>query len=230
MVGFSSFDILQWLPPEAQQAFTRAAQTRKFGNGQIIYTQSDFGDEMYRIVSGSIRLSGIKSDGRELLYLVFEAGDCFGTSSIIDGEPRLQTAEARGNTQLQVIKRSALNKLRTEFPEYNDALLRLVTGHLRLIADYFASSNLDKISDRLLQRILDTASVAGVACDEGIKLSHRLSQSELALMIGASRQSVNKVLHEFQDQGLLTIRYGTLIIRDPEKLRALRRKSWRLRS
>lgn len=229
MSTYSSFDILQWLPTEAQAAFAQAAHIRKFSGGQVVYTQADRGDEMYRIASGSIRLSGFGSDGRQLIYLLFEEGDCFGISSVIDGEPRLQTAEALGDTQLQAVKRSTLNKLREDHPAFNDAIMRLLTGHLRMMADYFASSHLDEMSDRLLQRILDAASVAGVECEEGIRLSHRLSQSELAMMVGASRQSVNRALQNFQNEGLLTLRYGSLIIRDLERVRALRKKSWRLR-
>ena len=57
---------------------------------------------MSRILSGSVRMSALRHDGREALYLIFEPGDCFGTSSLVDGDPRPQTPSARGEVELQV--------------------------------------------------------------------------------------------------------------------------------
>lgn len=92
--GHAPFDLTQWLDEAALAAFNQAAHIRTLSPRALIYQQSDDGDEMFRLVSGSVRLSVLGADGRELLYRIFEPGDCFGTSSLVDGETRPQTAKA----------------------------------------------------------------------------------------------------------------------------------------
>jgi len=223
------FDMLQWLSRETAQAFTSAARLRHVAARGTIYTQADSGDEMYRLVSGSVRLSVMEEDGRDLLYQLFGPGDCFGTSSVVDGEPRPQTAEAFDSVELQVWDRSTINRLRHEFPELNDALLKLLSRHMRLLSDYFAGATLDEVSFRLAQRLVDVAEIFGIENDGGIGLSSRLSQSELASMVGTARQTVNRALQAFQEKGWISIRAGTITVTNLSELRVAALKGAHLR-
>jgi len=218
MLQYSPFDIFQWLPVNVQEAFSTSARQTRFLDGQRIYTQAEPGNEMFRITSGSVRMSALRHDGREALYLIFEPGDCFGTSSLVDGEPRPQTASAQGEVELQVLRRDAFERLRLDHRAFNDALLRLISRHMRLLSDYFVTSTLDELPCRVAKRLLEVSKSFGVSRERGIRLSMRLSQAELALMVGASRQSVSKVLQKFQEDGLIAIEYGTVLILDKDKL------------
>jgi CRP-like cAMP-binding protein len=225
----SPFDLFQWLTPEARCAVADAARTIRLPARGTIYTQSEPGQEMYRIVHGTVRLSVMQKDGRELLYQLFEPGDCFGTSSLVDGEPRPQTAEARDAVTLQVFDRDSMRRLRSAHPSVNDALLRLLSRHMRLLSDYFAGSMFDELACRLAQRLVDTVGSFGIAVEGGLMLSTPLSQSELALMVGTSRQSVNRTLHDFRQAGLIETANGRLMITDLDRLRRMAEQGWRLR-
>ena len=109
------FDMFQWLSDDAGAALAAAATARHIQAGGTIYDQSDEGDEMFRLLSGSVRLSVMGEDGRELLYLLFAPGDCFGTSSVVDGEARPQRAEAFEAVQLQVFSRATIFRLRQDY-------------------------------------------------------------------------------------------------------------------
>jgi len=226
MESKSPFDMSQWLEPSALAAMTAGATIRRIPANGTIYTQDEPGREMFRIVSGSVRLSVMQSDGRQLLYQLFEPGDCFGTSSLIDGERRPQTAEAHSDVVLQVFERSFVERLRAAHPSITEGLLKLLSRHLRLLSDYYAGSAFDEVSCRLAQRLVDVAAAFGV---EGGGLAMPLSQSELALMVGASRQSVNKALRDFRAAGLVSINGGALTILDMAKLKGVGNKGWRLR-
>jgi len=215
------FDMFQWISPEAQAAFAGHGHRKRFAEGQTIYMQGEPGAEMFRVMSGAVRLSVISQEGRELLYLLFEPGDCFGISTVVDGEARPHTAEAQLDVELMSLSRSAFNTLRAEFPEVNDAAMRLIARHMRMLSEYFANSNLEQIELRVAARIVEAARSFGQLAPDGIRLSIHLPQNDLALMVGASRQSVNKVLQQFQDSGVLTIEYGTMIIRDLDRLHQL---------
>jgi CRP/FNR family cyclic AMP-dependent transcriptional regulator len=83
----SRFSLFQWLTEAAREDFLTMAHSRNVPDGHLIYQQGDIGREMYYIVSGEVRLSFLHPDGRELVFLNFQPGDCFGFSSLIDGDP-----------------------------------------------------------------------------------------------------------------------------------------------
>jgi CRP/FNR family transcriptional regulator, cyclic AMP receptor protein len=217
----SPFDLLQWLPERACEAFHAAARGRRFGHGELIYSQGDPGNQMYRLVSGAVRLSVARSDGRELLYLLFQPGDCFGTSSLVDGEMRPQTAEAHEACEVEMLGRVGFDQLRSMHREFDDALIRLATRHMRLLSGLFADAHLEAISARVASRILATARSFGRPTPAGIALSVPLTQSELALMVGGSRQTVNKVLQQFQADGLVNLSGGQIIVLSKDRLRSM---------
>jgi len=223
------YDLTQWLSPETIAAFDRSARTRRFVAGSTIYTQADPGDELFRIVAGVVRISVMGADGRELLHQLFGPGACIGTSSMIDRDPRPQTAQAFEDVELQVISRQSFERLRTDYPDFNGAVLNLLSRHMRLLIDYFAGASLDSVPLRLAQRLVDAADAFGVAQGNGIALPARLSQSELALMVGAARQTANRAIGHFQRAGLLRLEQGAILIEDIPGLRAFAQRGWRLR-
>jgi CRP-like cAMP-binding protein len=217
---FASFDIFQWMSAEAQEAFTLASRRRQFADGNRIYSQSEFGHEMYRIVSGAVRMSVLRRDGREALYLVLEPGDCFGTRSLLDEAPRSHTTSAKGEVELQVLRRESCDRLRAQHPSFTDGLMRVISRHVRLLSEFFASSALDELSCRVAQRLLKTHKVR-VIHGHDIHLTIDLSQSEIASMVGASRQAVNRVLRVFQQQGIIQIERRGLSVLDLKRLQSV---------
>jgi CRP-like cAMP-binding protein len=214
------FDLLQWLSDDARVAFGREARRRRCVSGEAIYVQGDDSGELYRILSGSIRLSVLRADGRELLYRRFEPGDCFGSSSSIDGRPRPHTAEAGAKTELQVIDPVTLRRLRAAHRSIDDALLRLTCLHMRVLSELFANTYLGDLRQRVAGQIVIAARSFGEPAGDGAASALRLTQAELALLVGSSRQSVNQVLRSFREQGLVDIAYGSLVVLDIAELRA----------
>jgi CRP/FNR family transcriptional regulator, cyclic AMP receptor protein len=218
--GHSPFDIFQWLSSEAREAFDQAARRRHFSDNCRIYSQSEPGREMFRILSGSVRMSVLRHDGREALHSVLGAGDCFGICSLFDEAPRHHTTTANGDVELQVLRRDACERLRAEHASFNDGLIRHISGHTRLLSDYFVSSTLDELSCRVALRLLK-AQKRTVIGGNLTRFTVHLSQSELALMVGASRQAVNKVLKAFEDLGLISIEYGCVQVLDVDRLQSV---------
>jgi len=99
-LAIAPFDITQWMTPPVRQAYTAAVSRRRFYAGQIIYVLGDEAGAMYRIVSGSVRVFATRGDGREVVFVRFEPGDAFGESSLIDHEPRPQTAHSPGSATI----------------------------------------------------------------------------------------------------------------------------------
>lgn len=215
----SSFDLLQWMDPQAVQAFKSAVRLRKYSAGQDIYMQGDEGTEMFRLLSGSISFVVNRPDGREMVFTLFQPGDCFGDTSLVDGDIRPQTAEAINDVEVEVLAKADFNRLRQEYRSFDDALLKSVTRQLRLVCEFYEDANMNPLAVRVAGRIASAAAAFGDKSAEGVRLTIPLSQTELAAMAGASRQSVNKVLRIFQAEKLVRVEYGGLLILDLEGIR-----------
>ena len=207
------FDLLVWLPEPARQTFADAVHPRRYSPGQIIYSTGDAANEMFRIVAGMVRLSVLRDDGREMVYGLLHSGDCFGAHDLVRGGCRTHMAEAEDKVEVQVLSRQAFHALRLAHRAFDDALLRLLAGGIELLGTYLAAATFDELPNRLAQRLLDTARP-----DAAKRLAVRVPQTELALMIGVSRQTVNKILRQFETAGVVSLGYGSVIIRDPGAL------------
>jgi len=128
-----TFDLLQWMDEPVRRAFASLAKRRRYAAGQVIYLHSEPGNEMFRLVSGSVCMSVMHGDGRKVIFLLFEPGDCFGESSLIDGAPRPQTAEALTSVEVDVLDLNSFNFLRTQYRSFNEALLRLLARQMRFV-------------------------------------------------------------------------------------------------
>ncbi len=215
------FDMFQWLPKEVVEAFSQRVCRRRYQAGQTIYFLGDSGNEMYRIASGSVRMLASTPDGREVVFLRFNSNDCFGIASLIDGQPRPHTAEAATAVELDVLSKEDYEEIRKTYREFDQASLKLISRMMRYSSGLFKELSLNALEERIASRILQ-----GVERSEAVASTqdHRklaLSQTEIALMVGASRQTVNRVLQKMQDAGIIETEYNSIIVQDIKGLRAL---------
>jgi CRP/FNR family cyclic AMP-dependent transcriptional regulator len=208
------FDMFQWMSEDGRKLYAAAAQVRTVPSGQIITRQGDIASEFLRVLEGAVRLSSLRPDGREVIYMVLGPGDCFGSGSVIDREPIAHTAQARGDVLLQSLSLAAFNQLRATVHEFDDALLRFICRQMRVLSSYVENAALDDLLRRVARRLVEVARPAA-----GGGSAVHLSQAELALMCGGSRQATNRALKQFEDEGLIQLSYGSIILRDLFRLR-----------
>lgn len=213
-VSAATFDMLKWMSPQATAAFHLRVRRRSYAAGKAIYTQDEPGEEMYRIVSGFVRLLIRRSNGKEAVFLVFGPNDCFGVSSLVDGEPRPQTAEAVTLVVTDVLDQRNFASLKAEHPSFDDSLMRLLAQQMRTVSSYYADTNLNRLSARVAARILELAGALTATDRASQHLPLRISQADIAALVGASRQSVNKVLGTLQAQGLIAVQPCDIVVRD----------------
>jgi CRP-like cAMP-binding protein len=207
------FDILNWLDPDARIAFLGASRSRSYRAGQIIYLEGDPGSELFRVKRGAVRLSLTRPDGRQLILLHLDVGDCFGDSSLVDGGPRPQTAQASSDVMLQSLDKGAFERLRCAHSSFNDAIMQLLAAQMRAAAFQYANRTFDNLEIRVISRLLMLSPIETPEDSVGVSVV-RFSQAELAQMVGASRQHVNRVIQHLVALGLVSVSYGAVHIRD----------------
>jgi CRP-like cAMP-binding protein len=210
-----------------------ALRSRKFRRGEVIFHAGDPGDALFLVADGHVKITLPADDGSEPAILTTVGpGGFFGALALLDGAPRSATAVALDAVETSVLRREALDRLVDTEPAVRRALLAALSAEIRrLTAQVEDLHFLDlpgRLARHLLRAISNTSAADGAdglaAFDAGERPTgeHRLAwpytQAELAGMIGGSRQSVNRLLADFVDQGLLRFEGDTLIIPDAERL------------
>jgi CRP/FNR family transcriptional regulator, cyclic AMP receptor protein len=203
------FDLIRSLPEDAQQAFSHACRVRRYSPGQMVYSLGDQAREMFRVLSGEVRLSYLRKDGKELFHTRYKPGDCFGMLSLIDGEPRPQMAESVGDSELQLLPVKEFRRLRETVPSFDNALLLLLSRDIRHLIERVHSARLEHLPSRIARCLVEGASRA-----PGGEWQSNIAQARLAAMVDTSRQTVSKILHRFEARGLIVIKYGAIKIVD----------------
>jgi len=209
-----------WLhdaPPELARELAALAVTRSFGDGELLYAQGDPAMGLIGVLSGMVRQVRIGADGRRALVGLFPSGTWFGEISLFDQGPRPFTAYADGATQILFVPAAQLRQLLDSHPEWYRDFARLLCKKLRLAFDYI-EDGYKPLAVRIAKRLIDLAQGFGDPSPQGLRIKLRISQQELAEMLGASRQSVNKELGAFERREWLMLEAGRIVLRDPVAL------------
>lgn len=174
--------------PAAVDALATAAHTRRLARGQILFVEGEPTDHLYLIVSGRVRVVVTSPNGDVLVLAVLEPGDTLGELSILDGGPRSAGAEAVDAVELAAIPAAAVLTFLRADPDAVLALARDLAATVRRLTGSTADLVFLDLPRRVAKLLLDAAPAPAAVVDL------RMSQSELASRLGATRQSVNRAL------------------------------------
>ncbi|MBI3975399.1 MAG: Crp/Fnr family transcriptional regulator [Armatimonadetes bacterium] len=191
---------------------------RTFRRGTMIFHKDQAGDALHIIESGRVRFFLPAEAGDELTIEVAGPGEVFGELALLDGQPRSASAEALDDTVTQVLGREEFQTYLTASPELAAALIGLLSTRLRHVTDYAESLAFLDVHARVARALLELAGRYGVRGD-GITIDLDLTQTDLATMVGATRERVNRALAAFREQGLVELRGRQIVLRDPDRLR-----------
>ncbi len=213
------------LGPEPLGALAQTLRTRRFRRGEVLFHEGDPGDSLFIVASGAVKVVVPSEDGDEAILATLRRGDFLGELALLDGAPRSASAIALEPTETLALPRDRFHALVAAEPAIRDALLTALAAELRRLTAHVAELHFLDLTGRLAARLARLAEEHGTRdADGSIRLDAPLTQSDVASMIGATRQSVNKLLGEFVDDGLLRMDRETIVIPDLDALlRASRR-------
>lgn len=186
--------------------------------GAAIFRKGDLGQSLVIIVEGQVKISVMASDGREAVLAVLEVGDILGEMAIIENKPRSADATALSPCRLLVLHQRDFIPFLERNPMVAIRLLALLSERLRRTSALLEARMLRHLPERLAKALLDLCEAAGSGCRPGDCLELPLRQKVFASLLGTSRETLNKQLHAWQDDGLIRIRGGSIVIEQPEKL------------
>ncbi len=207
------------LDDESAAALMSTMAQVELSRGQVLFREGDPGDRLYVIAEGKIKLGRTSGDGRENLLAILGPGEMFGELSLFDPGPRNATATAVADTHLIGLGNEDLTTWLTGRPDVARHLLRALARRLRRTNDYLADLVFSDVPGRVAKALLDLSERFGQPTDDGLRVAHDLTQEELAQLVGASRETVNKALADFASRSWLRLEARAVVLLDIERLR-----------
>jgi CRP-like cAMP-binding protein len=204
---------------DAQAASLRASMDSvKISKGGILFKEGDEGEHVYVIVDGKLKLGTSSGDGRENLLSILGPGEMFGELSLFDPGPRTSTATAVTEAKLLSLSHEKLIPWLKGNPEVSLHLLARLAQRLRRTNEAVGDLVFSDVPGRVAKALMDLGARFGKQSDEGLFVHHDLTQEELAQLVGASRETVNKALADFAGRGWLKLDGRAVLITDVERL------------
>lgn len=213
--------LLARLTSEDVRTLAARGRLRRFKQGEVIVREGESGTSFFVILEGNARIVVSSSTGEEATVAHLGPGDCIGEFAVLDGLPRSATALATAATSAICVTREDFRDWLKERPEAALALLEELSLRLRRANQGLADHLFLGLSQRLARRLVGLAGTHGNQAD-GDSLRVRITQAELASMLGVTRESVNKELQAFASRGWLTTARGAITIHDLEALNLFR--------
>jgi CRP/FNR family cyclic AMP-dependent transcriptional regulator len=207
------------LTPEEVGGLLKYAVTKRVAAGGIAFHKGGPGNEMFALISGGVKIVTLSDEGKEVVLAILAPGDVFGELSMIDGRARTATVVAVENSALLVLERSQVIPFLERHPKVAIKMLEGICKRLRMTDELLEDVVFLDLPSRLAKRLLSLAEHYGKNTGQGRRIELKLSQAEIGNMVGTSRESVNKQLRMWGDEGVISMERGHITVLQPNKLK-----------
>jgi CRP-like cAMP-binding protein len=194
---------------------------RRYAKHQFIVREGEPGDTFFVIASGSIAVCRVGPDGRETILSILKEGDFFGEMSMFDSSLRSASIKTLTDVEVGAVRQTDFLALIDRSPQIGKLLVIELSERLRAANALIAATTSQDIRARLASLLLNLAEQFGESVDNGTRITLRLTNQEMANMIGTTRETVNRTLNRFWDDRLVDMRTAHVIVTEPDKLRSL---------
>ena len=199
-------------------------RSKEYAKDETIFRQGDESREVYFVRKGKVRIYKISPSGNETTIAIFTTNDVIGELAAIDQEPRSASAKAMTAVSLLAMSQERFLYTLQTLPRFGMGMARLLAHKLRWTAAFAESIAQFDAAGRLLHIILQHNDQYGEVLEQGkrYQVNIGLNQSDLASMVGARREWINRILSEWRRRGLLEFDNGVITILDLPRVRAER--------
>jgi len=216
---FSQVPLFKCLGVDDRRHLFSACRRISLKKGEILFRKGSEGTTLYVIRSGKIKISVTSSMGDEVVLAIFSEGDYFGEMALLDGLPRSADATAIEPSEVLALNQSDFTAFLQNNAAAVQAVLRALSLRLRKTDDLLEDTCFLNISARFAKKLVELTELHGEPAEDAIQIGICFSQRELAGMIGASRESINRELRMLKEKGLVTFSDNKVYIHNLERLK-----------
>jgi CRP/FNR family transcriptional regulator, cyclic AMP receptor protein len=210
--------MFQGVEPRAVSALTAELPPVHFPSGRTVFVEGEPGDRLYIVISGKVKIGRRSPDGRENLLTILGPADMFGELSVFDPGPRTSSATTITEVLAVSMDRETVRAWIADRPEITEIMLRVLARRLRRTNHDLADLIFTDVPGRVAKQLLRLAQRFGAQEGDALRVSHDLTQEEIAQLVGASRETVNKALSDFARRGWIRLAGKCVLICDCEHL------------
>lgn len=209
------------LPSEVIAQLVDLCKVKKLQVGEVLHAKGDDGEGLYCVLSGKLKVSNFSSEGKESVLTWLSPGSWAGEISLFDNLPRTHHVEAEKESEILLLPTTKFHHLLEKNPHLYPHFMRLLCERIRIIFSLLDDASFLPLKGQLAKRLLILSDSFG---GHNLGTEERLieiSQESLALMLHTSRQTINKLLQQLQDESMIELQYGVIRIIDHEALISL---------
>jgi CRP/FNR family cyclic AMP-dependent transcriptional regulator len=214
------FLLAQLAPGELDRVLGMVTE-RQLKNGQVIFQKGDPGTSLMAVLHGRVKIGAYSEDGKEIILNIVEPGQIFGEIALLDGKERTADATAMGPTTLLVLDRREFVPFLERNPKIAVRLIEVLCERVRRTSEMVESVAFLEYSARLARLLLRLAENYGEETEDGVRINLRISQQELGNLIASTRESVNRQLNAWAEEGVIELERGQITILDSDTLEDL---------
>jgi len=213
--------LFQSLSADDRTRLATSLRRRSLKKGEVLFRKGDEGNSLYIVSSGSVKIVLPSETGDEVSPALLSKGDFFGEMALLDDMPRSADAVALEQTELFALNRTDFIAFLTNNEQAIKAIFANLSIRLRRTDDLLEDVCFLNISTRLARRLVQLAEGYGTDGDNGsyIQIDLRLTQKDLASMVGVTRESINKELKILREKGLVSTVGNAIQILNMERLK-----------
>lgn len=221
ILALQQVPMFRQLTREALEILASRTKRRRFSPGEHIVDEGEPGTTLFMVQAGLVKIVISTSDRSEVVLSLLSPNQIFGEMALLDGQPRSATAVAVEASDLVVLTRQEFLACLTIYPEVAIALLSELSSRLRRTNRLLSEIATHNLGLRLMHKLLELAESFGTEDEAGrVHIALRMRQQDLAVMVNASREQVNRSLRAMVAEGLITVEQQRITIEQPEALRA----------
>lgn len=192
----------------------QVTRERHIQRGEVLFLEGDPGEPLYYIQSGQVKIFKTSADGKEQVLRIFHAGETFNEVPVFDGGPNPASAMVLEEGTVYILHRDDIRRLLSEHSAIALSVIQVLAGRLRYMVGLVEDLSFKHVSARVAKALLSHSEAV-----EG-KTAHRLTQQELAALVGTAREVVGRVLKALEHEGIIDLEQGRITILNRERLEA----------
>jgi len=212
--------LFQSLSDSDRESLAASLKRRSLKKGEALFRKGDEGSTLYIVKAGSVKIVLPSEMGDEVAAAILSKGDFFGELALLDGMPRSADVIALEPSELLALNRGDFIAFLTGNEGAIVAIFSYLSMQLRRTDELLEDAHFLNIPTRFARRLVELGRKYGSAAEEGgpVEIGLRLTQRDLASIVGTTRESINKELRVLREKGLVTAEGDTLQILDMERL------------
>jgi CRP/FNR family cyclic AMP-dependent transcriptional regulator len=221
---FRSIPLFERLSERELDALFALTTTKKLRKGQFLCRKGDPGSSLFAVLDGRLRATGEGRDGKEVVLSLMDPGDVIGEIALLDQQPRSATVQAVDEATLLTLHRRDLVPFLERNPRAAIELAAVLAKRVRNLTELMEDTVFLGLPSRLAKKLLNLAARYGHPAEGGgVRIELKLPQHQLGELVGTSRESINKQLRQWGEEGLVQFESGYVTIRDKARLDDLAR-------